>query len=212
MAGYVPQDVVTSAERIRSVIPKEFASQTGKILNHIDDLVRVWIERSPFVSIATVDAEGRVDVAPKGDPAGFVKVLDRHTLAIPDRPGNHRFDTFQNILSTGRIGLMFLVPNRNEVVRVNGSAVIVRDEALRERMAVNDRVPEFAILVRVEEAFYHCGKAVLRSRLWQPEEAASVEGLPSYGAALKAHAEMPEPVEVVEGWMLSNEQRRMYDE
>jgi uncharacterized protein len=212
MPGYVPRDIVTSEDQIRSVIPKEFTSQTGKILNHIDDLVRVWIERSPFVSIATVDGQGRVDVAPKGDPAGFVKVLDRHSLAIPDRPGNHRFDTFQNILATGRIGLMFMVPNRNEVVRVNGSAMILRDQALRDSMAVSDRVPEFAILVKVEEAFYHCGKAVLRSKLWQPDEAASTEGLPTYGAAVKAHADLPEPVEEVEGWMRSNELRRMYDE
>jgi PPOX class probable FMN-dependent enzyme len=212
MASYVPLDVVTSEDQIRSVIPKQFTSQTGKVLNHIDDLIRVWIERSPFVSIATFDEKGRVDVAPKGDPAGFVKVLDQHSLAIPDRPGNHRFDTFANILATGRIGLMFMVPNRNEVVRVNGSAQILRDPALRESMAVNDRVPEFAILVQVEEAFYHCGKAVLRSKLWQPEEAAPIDGLPSYGAALKVHAELPEALEEVEGWMKSNEVRRMYDE
>lgn len=212
MAAYVPQDVVTSEDQIRAVIAPQFRSQTGKVIGHIDDLVRVWIERSPFVAIATHDAGGGVDVAPKGDPAGFVKVLDSHTLAIPDRPGNHRFDTFLNILATGRIGLMFLVPNRNEVVRVNGSALIVRDLALRESMAVNDRVPEFAIVVRVEEAFYHCGKAVLRSKLWQPEEAAPVDGLPTYGAALKVHADLPEPVEEVEGWMTSNELRRMYDE
>lgn len=212
MSGYVSQDVVTTEDQIRQLIPGQFGSQTDKILDHIDDYIRLWVEKSPFVSIATCDAAGRVDVAPKGDPAGFVKVLDRHTLAIPDRPGNHRFDTFTNILATGRIGLMFLVPNRNEVVRVNGSARIVRDIALRQSMAVNDRVPEFAILVRVEEAFYHCGKAVLRARLWQPQEAATVEDLPTYGAAVKRHAELAEPVEEIERQMRSNETRRMYDE
>ena len=212
MPGYVPLDEITSEEQIRALIPGQFGSQTGKIIDWIDDYVRVWIERSPFVSIATFDAAGRVDVAPKGDPAGFVKVLDPHTLAIPDRPGNHRFDTFQNILATGRIGLMFLVPNRNEVVRVNGSARIIRDLEVRESLAINDRVPEFAILVQVEEAFYHCGKAILRAKLWEPGAAASVDGLPTYGAALKQHAELTAPVEEIERAMRGNEIRRMYDE
>lgn len=205
-------DEVTTEGQIRSVIATQFQNQTDKILDHIDDFIRVWIERSPFVSIATHDAQGHVDVAPKGDPAGFVRVLDRHRLAIPDRPGNHRYDTFTNILATGRIGLMFMVPNRNEVVRVNGSARIFRDMALRQSMAIADRVPDFAIVVQVEEAFYHCGKAVLRSKLWQPEAAASVEGLPTYGAAIKRHANLPNPVEEVDTWMRSNETRRMYDE
>ncbi len=212
MAPDLLTDEVTTQDQIRSVIPVQFQNQTDKILDHIDDYIRLWIERSPFVTIATHDAEGRVDVAPKGDPAGFVKVLDPKTLAIPDRPGNHRFDTFSNILATGRIGLMFMVPNRNEVVRVNGSARIFRDMALRQSMAIADRVPDFAIVVQVEEAFYHCGKAVLRSKLWQPEAAASVEGLPSYGAAIKRHANLPNPVEEVDTWMRSNETRRMYDE
>ena len=212
MAPDLLTDEVTTQDQIRSVIPVQFQNQTDKILDHIDDYIRLWIERSPFVTIATHDAEGRVDVAPKGDPAGFVKVLDPKTLAIPDRPGNHRFDTFSNILATGRIGLMFMVPNRNEVVRVNGSARIFRDMALRQSMAIADRVPDFAIVVQVEEAFYHCGKAVLRSKLWQPEAAASVEGLPSYGAAVKRHANLPNPVEEVDTWMRSNETRRMYDE
>ncbi len=212
MTASLVQDEVTTEAQIRSVITTQFQSQTDKILDHIDDFIRLWIERSPFVTIATHDAQGRVDVAPKGDPAGFVKVLDARHLAIPDRPGNHRYDTFANILATGRIGLMFMVPNRNEVVRVNGSARIFRDLALRQSMAVADRVPDFALVVTVEEAFYHCGKAVLRSRLWQPSEAASTEGLPSYGAAVKRHADLPEPVEEVEGWMRSNEVRRMYDE
>ncbi len=212
MAPDLLTDEVTTQDQIRSVIPVQFQNQTDKILDHVDDYIRLWIERSPFVTIATHDAEGRVDVAPKGDPAGFVKVLDPKTLAVPDRPGNHRFDTFSNILATGRIGLMFMVPNRNEVVRVNGSARIFRDMALRQSMAIADRVPDFAIVVQVEEAFYHCGKAVLRSKLWQPEAAASVEGLPSYGAAIKRHANLPNPVEEVDTWMRSNEARRMYDE
>ncbi len=209
---YEATDVVTSEAQIREVIPGEFESQTGKFLDHIDPLCRAWIEKSTFITIATYDSAGGVDVSPKGDPAGFVKVVDDKTLAIPDRPGNHRFDTFLNILQTGRIGLVFLVPNRNEVVRVNGAAQIVRDLELRESMAVKGRVPEFAILVRVEEAFYHCGKAIIRSRLWHPEEAGPVEGLPTYGEALIAHAQMDTPLQEMEERLHHNDTKRLYDE
>jgi PPOX class probable FMN-dependent enzyme len=209
---YEPTDVVASEEALRQIVPNQFASQTGKIIDHVDDFIRIWIERTPFVALATVSASGRVDVAPKGDPAGFVRVLDEKTLAIPDRPGNHRYDSFLNIIETGRIGLMFMVPNRREVVRVNGSAQVVRDLPLRESMAVNGRVPDFAIVVRVEEAFYHCGKAVIRAGLWEPEKALPVDDLPTYGAALKAHANLPQPVEEIQRVMMSNEARRLYDE
>ena len=162
--------------------------------------------------MATSDAEGRLDVSPKGDPAGFVRVLDRHTLAIPDRPGNHRYDSFLNILETGRIGLCFLVPNRNEVVRVNGTAQVVRDLPLRESMAIKGRVPDVAILVRVEEAFYHCGKAIIRSRLWHPQEAKSTEGLPTYAEAIKLHADDERHIDEIEEVMRDNDERRLYEE
>ena len=115
---YQPTDVVRSEAEIRSVIPQQYSSQQGKIIDYIDEPIRIWIERSPFLTLGTYNAKGQVDISPKGDPAGFVKVLDKKTLAIPDRPGNHRFDGFLNILETGRIAVMFMVPNRREVVRV----------------------------------------------------------------------------------------------
>ena len=139
-------------------------------------------------------------------------MIDDKTLAIPDRPGNHRFDSFLNIFETGRIGLMFLVPNRLEVVRVSGTAQVVRDVDLREQMAVEGKVPDFAIVVRVEEAFYHCGKAVIRSGLWEPENAVSVDGLPTYGRALKAHGALDTPLEEVERLTEDNLKYRLYDE
>ena len=209
---YAATDVVTTIDEIRAVIPGERETQTGKVLDHIDDLCRAWIERSPFLVMATYDRAGRVDVSPKGDPPGFCKVIDAHTLAVPDRPGNHRFDGFQNILETGRIGLVYFIPNRNEVVRVNGSAQVVRDQQLRETMAIKNRVPEFAILVRVEEAFYHCGKAVIRSALWAPERAASIEGLPTYGEALIAHGKLEMSLTEIEKRLKHNDENRLYDE
>ncbi|MDJ0821229.1 MAG: pyridoxamine 5'-phosphate oxidase family protein [Paracoccaceae bacterium] len=113
---------MTLEAEIRAVIPGTIERQVRKVIDHIDEHVRIWIERSPFMTMATYSLNGAVDVSPKGDPAGFVKVLDEKTLAIPDWPGNHRFDSFLNILETGRVGLMFLVPNRLEVVRVSGRA------------------------------------------------------------------------------------------
>lgn len=209
---YEPSAIVTSEAEIRDVIPGTFERQVRKVIDHIDEHVRIWIERSPFMTMATYSASGAIDVSPKGDPAGFVKVIDEKTLAIPDRPGNHRFDSFLNILETGRIGLMFLVPNRLEVVRVSGTAQVVRDVDLRKRMAVEGKVPDFAIVVRVEEAFYHCGKAMIRSALWEPEKALSVEGLPTYGRALKAHGALDTPLEEVERLTEDNLRYRLYDE
>ena len=209
---YVATDIVQSEDEIRTVLPGERAHQQAKIIDHIDDLCRLWIERSPYLVMSTVNASGQIDTSPKGDPPGFVKVLDPHTLAIPDRPGNHRFDSFRNILETGRIGLMFLVPNRTELIRVSGSAQVVRDQALRAQMAIKGRVPDFAILVRVEEAFYNCGKAAIRSKLWHPEQSADTQGLPSYGEALLAHSKVDMTLEAIEERLLHNDQNRLYDE
>ena len=139
-------------------------------------------------------------------------MLDANTLAIPDRPGNHRFDSFRNILQTGRIGLVFMVPNRNEVVRVNGAAQIVRDAKLRDDMAIKGRVPDFAILVRVEEAFYHCGKAIIRSRLWAPDQAAPTDGLPTYAEAIADQANADMTLEQIDARLRHNDENRLYDE
>jgi len=210
---YQPTDLIRTEAEIRSVIPDQYSSQQGKIIDHIDEHIRIWIERSPFLTLATYNANGQVDISPKGDPAGFVKVLDAKTLAIPDRPGNHRFDSFLNILETGRIAVMFMVPNRREVVRVSGEAQIVRDAPLRKTMAIKGRVPDFAVLLRVEEAFYHCGKAVLRSHLWEPDKALPTEGLPTYAEAVFDEGKITDRslVELEEAFQ-NNEKHRLYDE
>jgi len=209
---YTPTDPVTAEEEIRERSRGAYLPQRTKILDHIDELCRLWIERSPFLVMSTYDRAGRVDASPKGDPAGFVKVVDAHTLAIPDRPGNHRYDGFTNIIETGRVGLVFFVPNRNEVVRVNGAAQVVRDVPLRMSMAINGRVPDYAIVVHVEEAFYHCGKAVIRSRLWAPQSAVPVDGLPTYAEALMAQAEVDSSLEDLTAHLKNNDEKRLYDE
>lgn len=210
---YKPTEVVRSEQELRAIAPNPpHGTQDVKIIDHIDNHCRVWIERSPFLVMTTSDADGRLDCSPKGDPAGFVKVLDDKTLAIPDRPGNRRFDGFLNILQTGRIGLIFFVPNRNETVRVNGTAEVVRDLPLREKMAINGRVPELAVLVHVEEAFYHCGKAIIRSGLWAVDNAAPTDGLPTYAEANVDHTGRDYTLEQVTQWFDDNDKFRLYDD
>ncbi len=209
---YTPTDVLTSMDAVRAVIDGIHPAQRLKILDHLDAHCINWIAHAPFVIIATINAQGQMDTSPKGDPPGFVRVLDENTLAIPDRPGNHRFDGFQNIFETGRISLLFLVPNRNEVVRVNGSAQVVRDLPLRKSMAIKDRVPDFAIVVSVEEAFFHCGKATIRSGLWSPDKAASTAALPTYAEAIHEQAKAEVTFEALDARLKHNDANRLYDE
>jgi PPOX class probable FMN-dependent enzyme len=209
-AMYQPRKPVTTSEDVQRLLGEKFESQERKAIDYIDSICAAWIERSPFVTIATVNARGQVDVAPKGDPAGFIKILDEKTLAIPDRLGNHRGDTFHNVIENPRVGLMFVVPRRNEVVRVSGAGQIVQDDDILEMMIVNDKKPDMALLVHVEEAMYHCGKSMIRSKMWKPDEWGSIEGIPSYAQAVKTHAEMPEPIEHYEAMMKYNDEERLY--
>ena len=207
---YAAKKPVESVEKLKSILGPDFPSQVAKVIDHIDDHCKAWIERSPFVTIASCNSNGQMDISPKGDPAGFVKVLDEKTLAVPDRIGNHRGDTFMNVLENPRIALMFVVPVRKEVVRVCGSAQVVMDEELLSMMVVNGHRPDLALLVRVEEAFFHCGKSMIRSRMWQPDMWPSIDGLPTYAQALKAHGDLPDPIDDLEDRMAYNETDRLY--
>ena len=153
-----------------------------------------------------------MDVSPKGDPAGFVRVPDPETLAVPDRPGNRRGDTLRNVLENPRVGVMFIVPKRREVVRVSGTAQIIKDELLLTSMAVGDKVPALALLIRVEEAMFHCGKSMIRSHMWEPELWGPIEGLPTYGRALVDHGALQTSVADMEWMTDANEQYRLYDD
>lgn len=209
---YQPTDVVTSIDDVYRDMRRPYVSQIRKFIDRIDEHIGAWIERSTFLTMATVDGNGNMDVCPKGDPAGFVQILDDKTLAIPDRPGNHRYDGFQNIIETGRIGLVFFVPHRTEVVRVNGSAQVIRDFPVREACAINGRIPDFAVLTHVEEAFYHCGKSIIRSKLWQPEEHLKPNNLPTYAEALIAHGKLDVDYDEMHAHLRNNEENRLYDE
>jgi len=209
---FQPEQVLTTADHVLAALGAPMESQVKKVIDHIDDHCRAWIERSPFVVISSASATGAMDVSPKGDPPGFVRVLDSKTLAVPDRPGNHRGDTFLNVLHNPYFGLMFVVPKRREVVRVSGTALVVKDRSLLESMAVGGKVPSLALVVHVHEAMFHCGKSMIRSHMWGPDLWGSVEGLPTYGRALVDHAQLARSVEDMERLTDLNEKHRLYDE
>lgn len=130
---------------------------------------RQWIAASPLLFLATASADGRVDVSPKGDPPGFVAVLDEHTLAVPERAGNMRFDGYHNLLENPHVGLNFIVPGRGDTLRVNGTARLVTDGPFFADMQVRGHRPVLALVVGVEEVYYHCAKAFLRAQAWRPD-------------------------------------------
>ena len=156
-----------------------------------------WIARSPFCMVATSGADGTCDVSPKGDPPGFVHVLDTATVAVPERPGNRRVDGYRNVLANPHVGLIFVVPGRRDTLRVNGRARLVRDGDYFDAMAVQDKRPLLAMEVAVEQVFYHCSKAFLRSNLWDPETWGPDE-LPSRAALVQATERTEATVEQLE--------------
>jgi len=160
-----------------------------KIADRLNPLTRQFIERSPFVVVASGRPDGGLDVSPRGDPAGFVRILDERTLLLPDRPGNKLADTLTNLLADDRIALLFLIPGVNDTFRVNGRARIVDDAELLAESEVEGKVPQLGILVEVEEAYTQCPKAFLRSELWNPERHIDRSELPSQGEILRAIAD-----------------------
>lgn len=178
---------ITTVNELRAIYDLPKASTVAKVIDHIDDHVAAFIARSPFLLMATVSAAGRMDVSPKGDVPGFVHVVDPTTLIYPDRPGNNRIDGLQNIVETGRIGLIFLIPGVKETLRVNGSARISLDPELLRRLAVDGKTPRSVTVISVEEVFFHCARALIRSGLWDSERHVDRSELPSMGTIMAAH-------------------------
>ena len=174
-----PDHYLQDEAALRALYPPTHTLAALKSLGILDPHAREFIRRSPFLTIGTQNRDGRADVSPRGDPAGFVQVLDDRTLAIPDRPGNNRLDTLSNILANPHVGLLFLVPGFDDTLRINGTAALSTDPRLLQGMAINDRVPVLAIVVTVSEVFLHCAKAFRRSRLWDPEARQDRKAMPT---------------------------------
>ncbi len=170
---------VTDEKSLRALFPATHTLAALKSQSKLDKHARDFIQRSPFLCLGTQNLDGKADVSPRGDPAGFVQILDDETLAIPDRPGNNRVDSLVNILANPSVGLLFIIPGFDDTLRVNGRASLVIDPTLLERMAVNGRAPTLAIIVKVQEAFLHCAKALRRSHLWDPAHFQDRNAMPS---------------------------------
>jgi PPOX class probable FMN-dependent enzyme len=177
-------DVVTSEHELRDMLGVPAERSVLKERPALDAHFRAFIARSPFLLMATAGTDGTCDVSPKGDAPGFVLVLDDRHIVIPDRPGNKRFDGMKNVLSNPHIGLIFLVPGREETLRVNGRAWITKDPELLARSAAQGKMPQLAIGVEVEQCFLHCVKAFRRSRLWVHEEWPAADALASMAQVL----------------------------
>lgn len=174
-----PAHLITSEQALRELFPPTHDLASRKSITSLDTHARRFIELSPFLCVGTQNADGTADVSPRGDPAGFVKVLDDKTLAIPDRPGNNRLDTLSNIVSNASVGLLFIIPGFDDTLRINGTAQIATDPDVLAGMSVNDRIPNLAIVVRVSEVFMHCAKAFRRSHLWDPDQQRDRSEMPS---------------------------------
>jgi uncharacterized protein len=174
-----PEFLITDEELLTSLFSQTHPVAIAKCLDHLDLHAKDFLARSPFLCIGTQTRDGRADVSPRGDPCGFVKVLDDRTLLIPDRPGNNRLDTQKNILANSAVGLLFLIPGFDDTMRVNGTGQITRDPDLLALLAVNDRMPTTAIVVNISEVFLHCAKAFRRAKLWDPSQFQDRRAMPS---------------------------------
>ena len=179
--------MLSSAEQVTELYGEPVEAVVSKIIDHLDDHCRDFIARSPFVLVATADELGNCDVSPKGGTPGFVSVLDRKRLAVPDAPGNRLTYSLRNVIAGGRVGLLFLIPGLEETLRVNGRGWLTRDADVLEPLAAEARPPKVAIGVEVEEAFLHCAKAFKRSALWRPAEWPDRTGLASPAQIWRDH-------------------------
>ncbi len=181
-----PAHRISSEVELRELIGTPTELVCSKVVDRLNPLTRQYIERSPFMCVATTGADGSCDLSPRGDPAGFVRILDNRTVLVPERPGNRIADTLRNILANPHVGLLFLVPGATEAFRINGRAILTTDPDLLEPSAVEAKVPRLGILVSVEEAYTQCSKAILRSRLWDPDRFVNQRDLPTNGQIARA--------------------------
>ena len=177
-------DTIEDPQRLREIYGEPNERAVKKQLSRFDRYSRDFIARSPFLVVASSDPSGSCDASPKGDAPGFVQVVDDRTLLIPDRLGNNRVDTLANLVARPGVGLIFFVPGVNETLRVNGRARVTTDPALLEPLAVNGKVPRSVILVSADEIYFHCGKALIRSDLWNPQKQIRRDEFPSLGRIL----------------------------
>jgi PPOX class probable FMN-dependent enzyme len=204
------EKAITSENELREIMGYPSEIVTRKTIDHIDEHCRSFIEKSPFITIATSDKSGNFDVSPKGDPAGFVKILSPKMLAIPDRPGNRKADTLSNLIQNPNIGLIFLIPGIKETLRVNGEAKIVTDQKVLELLSCHGKQPSLAIIVTVKEAFMHCAKCIIRSNLWASSDSAKERSVPTLATALVDHGKLDMSYKELDDMIKDDEKTNLY--
>jgi PPOX class probable FMN-dependent enzyme len=211
MTDLNPASRISELPELRTIVGAPNPGSIGKEMFSLDEICRQFLSMSPILFISTVGADGRADVSPRGDLPGFVKVLDERTIAIPDRPGNRRIDTMSNILGTPRnsVGLIFLVPGVDEVMRASGRATVSTDPKLLAQMAVDGKLPKLAVVIALDEVFFHCGKALKRAGLWDPTRQIDRKSFPSY-AEINHKRRPHEPLEKIERFIADNYKNELY--
>ena len=178
--------MISAEDTLRATLGEPSEVVQAKVSHRLNELTRQFVERSPFLCLATSAADGTCDVSPRGDPAGFVKVLDERTLLLPDRPGNRLADSFRNVLENPHVALLFVIPGISDTFRVNGRAAIVEDPELLAPCVVEGKVPKLGLRIEIDEAYTHCPKAFLRAQLWDPDRYADRSELPSSGELMRS--------------------------
>ncbi|GAB3963104.1 pyridoxamine 5'-phosphate oxidase family protein [Actinoallomurus acanthiterrae] len=200
---------ITSEQELRELLGEPMPRAIAKERVRLHEVDRKWLAASPFCLVATADATGACDVSPKGDPPGFTHVIDDVTIAIPDRPGNRRVDGFRNILANPHVGLIYVVPGRSETLRINGRARLLRDAPFFDEMVVKNHRPRLALVVEIEQIFFHCAKAFLRSALWKPETW-DPDALPPHAHIVKSVQHTEESLEELERYYGPAYAKRLY--
>ena len=208
--GIQVESEVTTSDELRQYRNPPSRFVANKAIDHVDDLARKFIAASSMVVLATRRPDGGIDTTPRGDPPGFVKVLNNKVIALPDRLGNNRADAFENILRDPGVGLYFMIPGYRDSLRISGRASIVRDTSILASMEVNGHTPDLAILVHVEHLLSHCPKAFVRAKMWDAESWPDTSDVPSAGTFLKVHGALEDKVADVDAIVVKDGQNRLY--
>ena len=200
---------IATHEHLRRLYRQPTDRVIRKELDHLDEHCASFVRQSPFLVLATVGVDGRVDASPRGDLAGFVQVADEHTLLIPDRPGNNRVDSLTNLVECPQAGAILMIPGVDETLRVNGTVEIRDDAQLRERFAIDGRLPTVVLVMRAEQVYLHCAKAFMRSRLWEPESWPASRPVPTLGEMIHDQISETDPAETQQA-MLARYRESLY--
>ena len=204
------EEVITNEADFRESMGHPSELVTRKTIDYIDENCQLFIQQSPFIVISSSDQNGNFETSPKGDLPGFVKVLDNKTLVIPDRLGNRRADTFMNIFQNPKVGQIFLIPGIKETLRVSGEAQIVKDKKVLELLVHKDRLPKLAMVIHVEEAFMHCAKCIIRSKLWADIDNINKRTAPTLAKSMVDHGKLNKAYEEMDEIIKNDEETRLY--